>query len=173
MPVRPEAAKAKEEEGPDSGAGDETAVANHGQKKRECKVQWIDDRGKDLTQILEFEPRYLPVHTLVSFSFFLLQWNCIDDDFGARTWYKKFLMVEWPMYACMDTHILFLFSLTHLHKSIPLQKETCPLWQARRLFVSSSLSLLLLMIEPYFPKVLTLFSDLLSFLSLSLTARKF
>jgi hypothetical protein len=73
MPVRPEAAKAKEEEGPDSGAGDETAVANHGQKKRECKVQWIDDRGKDLTQILEFEPRYLPMHTLVSFSFFLLQ----------------------------------------------------------------------------------------------------
>lgn len=78
MPVRPEAAKAKveeeeEEEGPDSGAGDEAAVANHRQKKRECKVQWIDDCGKDLTQILEFEPRYLPMHTLFSFSFFLLQ----------------------------------------------------------------------------------------------------
>ncbi|CAK9233614.1 unnamed protein product [Sphagnum troendelagicum] len=65
MPVRPEAAKAKveeeeeeeeEEEGPDSGAGDEADVANHRQKKRECKVQWIDDCGKDLTQILEFEP---------------------------------------------------------------------------------------------------------------------
>ncbi len=56
---------------------------------------------------------------------------------------------------CMHawTLILFLFSLTHLHKSIPLRKETCPLWQARKLFVSSSLSLLLLMIEPYFPKV--------------------
>jgi hypothetical protein len=73
MPVRPQAAKSKEEEGPDSGAGDEAAVANQRQKKRECKVQWIDDCGKDLTQILEFEPRYLPVHTLVSFSFFLLQ----------------------------------------------------------------------------------------------------
>ncbi len=73
MPVRPEAAKAKGEEegGPDSGAGDEAAVANHRQKKRERKVQWIDDYGKDLTQILEFEPRYLPMHTL--FSFFLLQ----------------------------------------------------------------------------------------------------
>ncbi|CAM6025647.1 unnamed protein product [Sphagnum balticum] len=63
MPVRPEAAKAKgedqeeEEEGLDSGAGDEAAVADHRQKKRECKVQWIDDCGKDLTQILEFEPR--------------------------------------------------------------------------------------------------------------------
>ncbi|KAH9553499.1 hypothetical protein CY35_08G013900 [Sphagnum magellanicum] len=59
MPVRPEVAKAKgeEEEGPDSGAGDEAAVANHRQKKRERKVQWIDDCGKDLTQILEFEPR--------------------------------------------------------------------------------------------------------------------
>jgi hypothetical protein len=56
MPVRPQAAKSKEEEGPDSGAGDEAAVANQRQKKRECKVQWIDDCGKDLTQILEFEP---------------------------------------------------------------------------------------------------------------------
>ncbi len=73
------------------------------------------------------------------------------------------------MYACMDTYILFLVSLTHLHKLIPLRKETCPLWQARKLFISSSLSLLLLMIEPYFPKVLTLFSDLLSFFSLSLS----
>jgi hypothetical protein len=56
-----------------------------------------------------------------------------------------------------------------------LWKETCPLWQAKRLFISSSLSLLLLLIEPYFRKVLTLFSDLLSLfsLSLSLTARKF
>jgi hypothetical protein len=75
LPVRPEAAKAKgeEDEGPDSDAGDEAAVANHRQKKRECKVQWIDDCGKDLTQILEFEPRYLPMHTLFSFSVFLLQ----------------------------------------------------------------------------------------------------
>jgi hypothetical protein len=34
-----------------------------------------------------------------------------------------------------------------------LWKETCPLWQAKRLFISSSLSLLLLLlllIEPYF-----------------------
>jgi hypothetical protein len=50
-----------------------------------------------------------------------------------------------------------------------LWKETCPLWQAKRLFISSSLSLLLLLIEPYFRKVLTLFSDLLSLFSLSLS----